>query len=173
MTSVVSGQHDTNDSTGTDDEEIIIHHKSSHYLRIAAFLGHTLVALDHEGHRSPIPSWGLDIELWITHKFGIGLHNDVEVLNYVIEINDFESIEREYPVVITLDLLYRPWKNLVLFGGAGMEFEKNEDFVIYRIGIEYEIPFADNWDVCPTIFHDWRKDAFDTSSIMLGVGYSF
>jgi len=171
---VVSGQHDTNESTATDEEEKIIHHKSSHYLRVAVFLGHTFVALDDEGHRSPIPSWGFDIEYWFSHKIGIGLHNDVEILNYVIETSDLEeSLSREYPIVVTLDLLYRPWKNLVFFGGVGMEFEQNEDFLIYRIGIEYEIPFADHWDLCPSIFHDSRKDAFDTSTIMLGVGYSF
>lgn len=174
MALAVTGQHDTQESTVLNEEEKIIHHKTAKYFRIGVFLGHTFVALDDEGHRSPIPSWGLDIEYWFSHKFGVGLHNDVEILNYVIETSDLEeALKREYPLVVTADVLYRPWKNLVLFAGGGVEFEKNESFIIYRFGIEYEIPFADHWDVCPSLFHDWRKDGFDTSTIMLGVGYSF
>lgn len=162
------------DDEGEDGRIEVDGHAGANYLRMAIFIGHTFVALDDSGEKSPIPSWGFDIEYWITHKFAVGFHNDVEILNYVIETSDHqEDIEREFPVVFTADVLYRPWKDLVVFGGIGKEFEKNQDYWVYRFGIEYEILFAHYWDICPSIFYDSRKGAFNTTSIMLGVGRLF
>lgn len=160
---------ESENSHGTNKTE----HEEKGYLRVALLIGHSLVALDEGGHHSPIGSWGFDIEYWISHRFGLGFHNDFEFLNYVITRNDGDELDRHYPIVVTADVMYRPFKNLILFGGIGKEIEKNESFLLSRLGIEYEISFAEHWDLCPTIYYDTRKDAFNTYSIMLGVGRIF
>lgn len=57
-----------------------------------------------------IPSWGLDLEYWFNEKWGVGSHNDIEVESFIVETDHEEFIEREYPLVTTLELLAKPWK---------------------------------------------------------------
>lgn len=146
------------------------------HFRISPVLSHTYIpTATSEGTATIIvPSIGLDLEYWIDEKFGIGLHNDLELFNYELEKEDHELVvEREYPVVITLDGLAKVYKELVVVFGAGVEFEKNKNLFIVRTGLEYEIEFAEHWDLSPTILYDYRKDEFGTWSIGLGVGRRF
>jgi translation elongation factor EF-4 len=146
------------------------------HFRISPVLSHTYIpTATSEGTKTIIvPSIGLDLEYWFSEKYGIGLHNDLELFVYEIEKPRNElTVEREYPVVITLDGLAKVYKDLVLVFGAGVELEKNENLFIIRVGLEYEIEFAENWDLSPTFIYDYRKDEFATWSIGLGVGRRF
>lgn len=149
------------------------HHKFPHF-RIAGLIGHTFIPTTPNGHdRTIIPSWGFDIEYWFNHKWAIGLHNDMEIQSFVIERGQDEFLEREYPLVLTLDALYNIKDGLVLQLGPGYEIEKNENFFLVRAGLEYEIEMKHHWDISPTIFYDTRFEANDTWTIALGIGKRF
>jgi len=141
--------------------------------RISPFIGHTFVALDKGGTHTPIASWALDIEYWHNDKIGIGLHNDLEIESFIVEEQAGEFIERDFPIVVSLDVLFKPWKGLVLYAGPGMEFDSNENFRLIRLGVEYEFIINEHIDIAPTFFHDNRFNAFDTWTIALGVGWRF
>lgn len=150
--------------------------ESCKHFRISPVLSHTYIpTATSEGTQTIIvPSIGLDLEYWFSHKYGIGLHNDLELFNYEIEKpGDELSVEREYPVVVTLDGLAKVYKDLVLVFGAGVEFEKNKNLFIVRTGLEYEIEFAECWDLSPTFFYDYRHNEFGTWSMGIGVGRRF
>lgn len=150
--------------------------KSCKHFRISPVLSHTYIpTATSEGTKTMIiPSIGLDLEYWINHKFGLGLHNDLELLNYEIEKPEHElTIEREYPVVLTLDALAKVYKDLVVVFGAGVEFEKNKNLFIVRTGLEYEVEFSECWDLSPTVFYDYRHNEFGTWSIGIGIGRRF
>jgi len=149
-----------------------LHEDNSHW-RIAPLIGHTYVALEKRGNHTPIASWGLDLEYWVNHKWGIGLHNDLEIESFIIEQEENELIERHYPLVGSLDLLIRPWRELVMFFGPGVEFDRNETFSLVRIGAEYEFILTETFDLSPAFFYDGRIDAFNTWTFGLGVGYRF
>ncbi len=141
---------------------------------MAVLLGHTFIpAGSQNNQRLLIPSWGLDLEYWPASKWGIGLHNDLEIETFLIEKPEEEALERRYPLVITADLLYKPWKGLVLMAGPGVEVDPSQTFFLIRYGLEYEFEFSGHWDIFPSVFYDSRKDAFDTWSIALGVGKRF
>jgi hypothetical protein len=144
-------------------------------LRVSAAIGHTYLPKDtQEGKRTVIlPSFGLDVEYWITHKWGIGMHNDLELQIFEVAENEETIIERDFPVLITIDVLFRPIRHLSLYAGPGVELERSQNFFVTRLGIEYEIPIGNGWDVFPAIFHDVRKDAYDTYSINLGIAKTF
>lgn len=147
----------------------------SHF-RISMGLAHTYLPEEtSDGTKNLIlPSFVLDIEYWINHKWGIGLHNDLELLNF--EVKDEENqvfIEREFPRLFTLDALWKPYKELVLFVGPGIELEAEKNFFVFRAGAEYEIPFSGNWDLAPLVFYDMRDGAYNTLTIGLAVGYRF
>ena len=120
-----------------------------------------------------VPSVGLDLEYWFNQKWGIGSHNDLELVNFEVEGRAGTFIERETPVLLTLDALWKPWKGLVLLAGPGVELEKTENLFVMRGGLEYELELGSHWDVAPTVFYDYRKDVYDTFSVGIGIGKRF
>ncbi len=120
-----------------------------------------------------VPSLGLDFEYWFSEAWGIGSHNDIELISFEVERENENFVERETPVLLTLDALWKPWKGLVVIAGPGIEFEPEENLFVFRVGLEYEIEFGSHWDIAPTIFYDSRADAYDTISMGLGVGKRF
>ena len=151
------------------------HHEAEQipHFRVAALIGHTYVPAIAGAEHYFIPSWGLDLEYWFNEKWAIGLHNDIELQAFIVEEIDDEFLERDYPLVLTLDAVYKPWKGLVFQFGPGYEIERTEDFFLLRAGIEYEIEFGHHWDVSPNVFYDTRFEANDTWSVALGIGKRF
>jgi len=143
--------------------------------RIAILLGHTLIPDEQAQENFFIPSWGLDIEYWMNETWGIGIHNDLEVETFVLlrESGEEEGLERNYPLVLTLDALYKPWKGLVFQFGPGIELEKSESFPLMRMGVEYEIELNPHWDLAPSVFYDTRFSEYHTWSIAIGIGKRF
>jgi len=143
------------------------------HFRAAVLIGHTYFPTE-QGEHLYIPSFGLDLEYWWSQHWGIGLHNDIEVENFeIISANREVGIERSYPLVSTLDILYKPWKELVLLMGPGIEADNEQTFGLVRFGMEYEWMITKKWDVSPSIFYDTRFEAFDSWSIALGFGRHF
>lgn len=175
-TSILIGFFLTTIMLYSQHEEAANHNSKESYFRISMGLAHTYLPEEtSDGAKNLIlPSFALDIEYWISHRWGIGLHNDLELLNFEIkEDHDQIFIEREFPILITIDALWKPYKDLVLFFGPGIELEENKNFFVFRTGAEYEIPFHSNWDLSPLIFYDMRDSAYNTLTIGLGVGYRF
>lgn len=164
------GTHHEKPSTDKHHEQ----EKTKHF-RVGFGMFHTYIGTTTtEGEQTIIvPSVGLDIEYWINHHWGLGFHNDLEIESFIIEENHEETIIKEYPTLVTFDALWHPWKGLVLVAGFGIEFERQENLQVARLGLEYEIEFGHHWDVFPTVFYDSRKDAHNTFSVGLGIGKRF
>ncbi|MEM9895327.1 MAG: hypothetical protein AAF789_03065 [Bacteroidota bacterium] len=141
------------------------------YWRISPLIGHTYVALEQGGEHTPIASWALDLEYWWSERAGLGLHNDLEIESFVVQNEKGEFISRNFPLVTSLDLLTKPWKELVLYAGPGIEFDRNESFILMRVGLEYEFLIDEKFDLAPTFFYDNRFNAFNTWTFAFGVGY--
>ena len=142
--------------------------------RLALLIGHTFVPNRLETAGLFVPSWGLDYEVWFGRDFGLGLHSDIELETFVIEkASGGETLEREYPVVATLDVLWRAMGGLVLELGPGIELEPKESLFVVRGGVSYEIEIQDGWDLAPSAFYDVRPGHFDAWTIGLGVGRRF
>lgn len=139
--------------------------------RIASFISHTLIPTPHNESHAFIPSWGIDLEFWPTSRFGIGLHNDIELETFFIEGSEEELVERKYPVVSTLDALYRPVGGFILVAGVGYELEKKDDFFILRFGAEYEIELGHHWDVFATFSYDTSTGSRNYHTYTLGIGF--
>jgi len=151
-------------------------HKSESHFRVSMAVAHTLLPeRTTKGTQNLVlPTFAFDIEYWLNHKWGIGLHNDLELLNFeVVESHDEVTIEREFPVLITLDVLWKPIKNFVVFTSPGIELEPNTNYFVFRMGCEYEFPFSEKWDLAPLVFYDMRDGAYNTITFGLGVGYNF
>lgn len=141
--------------------------------RVALLIGHTVIPAGHTTERAIIPSWGLDIEYWPSAHWGIGWHNDLEIESFLVESNQRGAVERQYPLVSTLDVLWKPWKGLVLQLGPGVELERKDNLWLVRWGLEYEFHLDHQWDLAPSFFYDTRHAAYDTWTLALGVGKRF
>jgi hypothetical protein len=149
-------------------------HENFPPFRIAAMIGHTIVPEGADPDRNIIPSWGLDLEWWFNHQWAIGVHSDLEIHSYLVEHENHEmELERDFPLVVTLDGLVKVWKGLTIQAGPGFEFEPEEHFFLMRAGLEYEFEIGNHWDIAPTVFYDTRFDAFDTWTVGLSVGKKF
>ena len=159
------------------EEEIEIEEEEGDmkHFRIGLVLAHTYIPKGtSEGTQvTSIPAYGLDLEYWIYEKWGIGLHNEIELEMFEVETNESSFIEREYPVVVTLDALYKPYKELIFVFGYGVEFEKTENLNLIRFGAEYELDLGKHWDMSPSFTYDYRFGNYGTYAIGIGVGKKF
>ena len=150
-------------------ETIPTTHQNSGF-RIAGVIGHTLVENEGVDGSIFIPSWGLDLEYWWNHRWGIGLHNDIEIETFIIKDSNNEFIERVNPLVLTVDALYQFAHGFVVTLGPGIELDKEKSYYLFRLGIEYEKDISNSLYLLPTIFIDQRFDGFRTCNFGLGVG---
>ena len=155
------------------DHSLDVNKQSERGFRIAAVLGHTYISNDGMDGNIYIPSWGLDLDYWFNHTWGIGLHNDVEIENFIVEKDNSEVIERVNPLVFTLDALYHLGSGFVVSIGPGVELDQNESFFLARLGLEFEYDINENVYLMPTLFHDQRFNGYSTTSIGIGLGYKF
>lgn len=152
------------------------HTKFLHH-RASIIIGHTHVPKAFQSSTGSgtiiVPSWGLNYDYWINHKWAIGLHADMEIATYIIEDNTGSHIERERPIIISLVGTYNPWKGLLLAIGFGKEFEPHHNFWVYRFGLEYEIELPHHWDLAPALVFDVKENLYDSWTIGLTVGKRF
>ncbi len=92
---------------------------------------------------------------------------------FTFEILDAENIyiERRYPVLVTADFLWKPVRNLSLFTGPGIELERERNFAVYRLGIEYDGEVTCSISFSPIIFYDIRFNAYNSFSMGIGISY--
>jgi len=118
-----------------------------------------------------LPSIGFDIDYYFKSRIGLGLHNDLELLIFEVKEEEGMDIEREYPLVLTLDLLYKVNRNTVLFAGPGIEFEQAQDYNLFRMGIEYIACINKTLTFSPIFSYDYRMGAYNTFSFGIGIGF--
>ncbi|TXK28258.1 hypothetical protein FVR03_20945 [Pontibacter qinzhouensis] len=149
-------------------------HSLKHF-RCSVVLNHAYVGKHTSSGKEymAVPALGFDAEYWFNHRWGIGLHNDLEILTQEVHRDGEHLFERNSPVLLTMDGLWKPSRHLVFLIGPGVELEEHEAHMVLRGGIEYEIELSSHWDIAPTVFYDTRLHAYDTFSFGIGIGKRF
>ncbi|AZQ61265.1 hypothetical protein EI427_03220 [Flammeovirga pectinis] len=168
-------EHSTKKMHGREEA----HGKLKHH-RIALIWAHGYVpkAIDNKDQTVIIPVIGLDYEYWFSHKFAIGLSNDIELTNYVIENHEGEELEREYSYVGAIMGIFEVAPLWVVAVGPGVEIEKNQNFFVAKINIEREFPIAGvGWDVTPMFSYEVKTSnghgVYDAFNLGIGIGKRF
>ncbi|MGY5352308.1 hypothetical protein ACXGQW_07065 [Wenyingzhuangia sp. IMCC45533] len=147
------------------------HEEAKH--RVALVLGHSYVSLDNNEILS-IPTFGLDYEYWLNNHWGIGVFSDIELItNELTPTVDDVRVEREYPIVLTFDVVWNPIEHIEFVVGPGFVFEERKTENIIRLGIEYDLTLGHHWDVAPNVFYDQKLNDGYAVSIGIGIGKSF
>jgi len=116
-----------------------------------------------------VPSIGIDYMRRISEKWGVGIMLDYELDHYLIVEKE---LERENVFIAVAGIAFEPIPHLLLFTGAGIELEHNENLFVYRLGAEYGVHLNHRWLIAPAFFFDW-KEGYDTYALSLGLGYNF
>ena len=145
-----------------------------HRLAIFTGYGSTGGAVDENGSpiNKVIPIFALDYEYWFSHKIGIGWQNDLELASYTVERDHQEYLMREYAIASALVCVYEPIRGWALFAGPGYEFEKHENFPMFKIGTDIAKNFEGGWDIGITIAYD-IKEVNSMLSVGLTAGKRF
>ena len=146
--------------------------------RAAAVMGYVFVPQQvDENDKSSfrlVPVFGLDYERVLTNKWAMGVYNDVELSSYFIDDPNAESgvLQREFVFISTLCAIYSITDYWTVYGGAGYEFEVNKNFVVGRIGSEYEVPIRNEWDVTFGLSWDY-KEIYNSIGFQIAFGKRF
>ncbi|KXX71966.1 hypothetical protein [Flammeovirga sp. SJP92] len=158
------------------------HGKLKHH-RVALLWGHSYVPKGFSGNNQTntliVPTIGLEYEYWFSHHFAIGISNDLELQNYVIETRHGEELEREYVYIGAL-MGFIEFAHLWVIGiGPGIEIEQHKNFAVFKTSIEREFPIAGEggWDVTPMLSYELKfrgeNGSYDAFTFGLAIGKRF
>lgn len=123
------------------EEEVFVPH---HAIGLVISHAHVFSGLDADGHRKvlSLPSWGVDYTYHVSEKWALGLHTDIITETFEVEKNlaggsSAEVLERSHPVAPAVMTIYKPNHHWNLLFGIGMEFAKEENLFLNRLGAEY------------------------------------
>lgn len=116
-----------------------------------------------------VPAIGIDYGHIVGKRWEIGIMLDIELDHYLIVKKE---LERENAFIAVAGVAYNPVGHLYVFGGVGVEIEKNQNLFVLRLGTEYAIHLSDHWALAPAFYFDWKED-YDTYALSLGLRYSF
>ncbi len=154
-----------------NDTEKFVHHK------ISLIISHTHIPKGNSSVQNEtfliVPSWGMNYEYWFNERWAVGLHSDMEISTYIIVNEHGREIERERPIISTIVGIYKPNKLINLIAGIGREFEKNENFWVFRLGFDLEFEMHNRWELSPSLIYDIKESVYDSWTIGLGVSKHF
>lgn len=166
------------------------HHQTHKKHIISASINHTVIfsAIKNNENKNNItlPSFGINYTYAFNHKWGIGLHSDIIIEDFVVkggfdsgsersgnETNNTAIIERGTPVSAALMVVFKPITYLGLLAGVGREFSSHEDFTVIRFGMEAPFHLPNNWEVFGLLTYDINIDAYESLTYGIGIAKAF
>lgn len=118
-----------------------------------------------------VPGFGLNYDYQINKRWGVGFHTDILLQQFKIEKHGSnEEVIRENPVSVVAILFFKPYHRWKVVGGYGIELEKNENFQLIRIGVEYGIDLPKSWELGFIFENNFKIDGYYT--LFLGIGFT-
>ncbi len=151
--------------------------RSHHQLALVLSHAHVFEGIDENGKKGmlSLPAWGIDYSYNFHPKWAVGLHTDLTIEKFKVEKNlgDGEELERSYPIAPAIMGIYKANRHWNFLLGAGGEFEREENFVLTRVGAEFSEELPKGWEVLGSFSYDFRWNAYDTWTLGIGIAKSF
>lgn len=155
-------------------------HEFKHHF-IGLSIGHTHVATgvaEGSSRWLVLPSFGLSYVYGFNEKWGIGLHNEIIVEDFLVKDSrgrssggggDIAVIERGRPIAVALVGIYKIHPNIGIVAGGGMEFSSHENFGLVKLGLEFPYHLRHGWEIFGTLSADLKIDAYNSFSFGFGI----
>lgn len=167
------------------------HHKKH---SISAVIGHTHIKSGVKNNSGDnwmaLPSFGLNYNYSFNEKWGIGLHNDIIIEEFIVEDTnaaehqlehknlkneepEIPGIERNKPIASAIMITYKPFKHVAFLVGGGMEFSEHENFALIRLGMEFPFHIPNDWEIFGVTAFDINIDAYNSFTFGIGIAKLF
>lgn len=145
--------------------------------KIGLFSGNTLIHGVHNTHTGKeqyvlAPTFGLDYEYWLSHKWAIGTYNEVAFLNIEVEQDHEVFVKRETGMLFSAVAVYEVFPRFSIFAGTGVEVDPHHTLWIRYLGAEYAFIRSDNWEVSLSAGYV-NKDLYDAFTFGFIIGRRF
>lgn len=132
-----------------------------------------------------VPSFGLNYTYFFNNKWGLGLHNDIILEDFLVKgesssdpvtrstDEEIVVIERGMPISMAIMGVYKPIQYLGIVAGAGMEFSQHEDYAVIRFGLEAPFHLPKSWEVYGSVTYDIMIDAYTSLTYGIGIAKLF
>lgn len=130
-------------------------------------------SLDNSNAKLITPNLGINYKYWFDEHFAIGLYTNVVTLNYVINSDSHQDLERTFPVTMTAVGVFRFWKRMSFFAGPGVEFDKSKNLFVIRLGLDYAFNLSNDWHITPRFIFDTLGNEIQVYTIGLSFGRRF
>lgn len=102
---------------------------------------------------------------------------DVELDEYYIHTDHQDELLRNNIVIAAAVARYKPIDQLGVFVGPGVETEFVEDedsesFMVFKLGVDYELEIKNNWELTPIFSYD-LKEHYSSYSFGISLGKRF
>lgn len=157
------------------------HHEQSEFSlkrhKVGIFMGNSLIHEVHNTHTGKeqyvlAPTFGLDYEYWISHKWAIGSYNEFTFLNIEVEQDHEEFVKRENVMLFSAVVVYELFPKFSIFAGTGFETDPHHTLWIRYVGAEYAFIRGDNWEVSVSAGFI-NKDLYDAFTFGFVIGRRF
>ncbi len=133
------------------------------FIRLAGQLGTT------QASGIFVPSLNMDYFVHLNPKWELGLMGGYELIHYMIIDS---QLERDKALHLALVGKYNFTPHLGAFLGGGMEFEKHDNRILFRLGAEYSIDLKGKWELLPRLYLD-LKENYNTWSLTFTLARQF
>lgn len=157
-------------------------HDMSAKHRLAVYTGFTHIPnafYEHETHEQSsgkwVPTIGVDYFRKLNKRWELGCMIDMEFDNYIVKLKDESEVERLNVLVAAIVAKYSFYKRCSILAGPGYEGEfstSNKNFIVAKVGIEYEAHIGNGWDFSPSIIFDFKQE-YSTYAYGFAIGKRF
>ncbi|NLR91137.1 MULTISPECIES: hypothetical protein [Flammeovirga] len=189
----LQAQTEENHTKSEEHHQVTEHHFASHENeheghkkhKVSFYMGYTMVPQAVPSHDLLlVPTFGIDYTYKLSKKFSIGVVNDIEIAQYMVEIpaeggshgehgGATEELEREFAYVGAVILYYSPLEGWNIGIGPGVELEKNKNFFVGKVIIEKEFELPGHWALSPSFQYDIKGNVYDAWSLGVSFGKCF
>ncbi len=114
------------------------------------------------------PAWTFEAGYNFNHKWSLVLSNTITVSTFLVETNDGVLLERENPYTLTLVPTYEITEHWGVFVGFGAEFDKNENFFVFKGGLDYLVFKTDRWSTKLLGYYESKGGEFGAWGVGIG-----
>lgn len=153
----------------------------SGFHRLTVVMGHTAVptGLDVDGRRKflTLASWGLDYDYWFNENWAAGLHTDVVLENFNVEVSENiskdEVLRRRSPLSLVPTGIYKPIDVFSVLLGAGAEVSSSESLALVRLGVDFGWEITEKYEVSFSFVSDFKLEAYNSYTVGIGISRIF
>ena len=103
---------------------------------------------DEDKDSEVISTVGLFYQYKFTKKIGLGFISELELAKYTID-DEGTPLFRENILLLALPFYWEPIHGLEFFVGPGIELERNKNFTVLALGVEYNLYISNGWFISP------------------------